>query len=90
MTAFRINLGVHSVCPVSHGDLLRVNSVEACSSIMKLQLGWVWSRLAGIFSVTSPSTDFATIDDLDPHANKIIRFAFRMVLIPAVNANRGT
>src|SRR6476620_1427983 len=90
-TAFLIIFDVHSISPVSQGDLYLVNWAAADSSMIKLQSLCCCNKLAGTCSVTLPSTDFWITGALaGPQARRMIFFAFKMVLMPIVTASRGT
>src|SRR5215211_4520802 len=90
-TALLIILEVHTMSPVSQGDLNLVRSEAATSSKINMQSLCCCKRLDGTLSVTFPSTDRCTMKALDgPQASRRILLDFKMVLTPIVSASLGT
>ncbi len=89
-TALRVNLGVHSHGPTSHGVCSRVSRPAAFSSITTSMSGWAWRCEAGTWSVIWPSTTRCTMRAFSsPQAMSTMRSARRMVSMPIVMAILG-
>ena len=91
ITALRTSFFDHSQEPTTQGASIRVSFSPANSSITTSMSLCCCNRLAGIISVSTPSTTFCTTSALfSPHAMSTIFLALRIVPTPMVIAIVGT